>query len=97
VASGLEEFATQTHVSISFPTWFKFLTKIRNEGSDYILGMDANDPYDHDDIQDFFQDHDMVDVYSAFMEEHPAMHFRGSEQIDLISVSRRLSPLNNWH
>jgi hypothetical protein len=68
----------------------QFLTKIRSNGSDYILGMDANDPCDHDDIQDFLQDHDMVDAFSDFMEEHPATHFRGSKQIDLISISRRL-------
>jgi hypothetical protein len=30
--------------------------------------------------------------FLIFMEEHPAMHFGGSEQIDLISISRRLSP-----
>jgi hypothetical protein len=37
--------------------------------------MDANDPYNHNDIQDFLQDHDMVDAFSDFMEEHPATHF----------------------
>jgi hypothetical protein len=34
---------------------------LRNDGADYILGWDANTPYDSDDIQDFLQDHDMVD------------------------------------
>ena len=53
----------------------QFLMKIRSDGSDYILGMDANDPYNHNDIQDFLQDHDMVDAFSDFMEEHPATHF----------------------
>ncbi len=30
--------------------------------------------------------------FLIFMEEHPAMHFWGSKQINLISISRRLSP-----
>jgi hypothetical protein len=29
-----------------------------------LLGMDANNPYDYDDIQDFLWDHDMVDAFS---------------------------------
>jgi hypothetical protein len=33
----------------------RFLTEICNEGAKYILGWDANTPYDHDDIQDFFK------------------------------------------
>jgi hypothetical protein len=44
----------------------QFLMKIRSDGSNYILGMDANDPYNHDDVQDFLQDHDMVDAFSDF-------------------------------
>jgi hypothetical protein len=52
----------------------KFLTKIQNAGADYILGWDANMPYDSNDIQDFLQDHDMVDDFSKFFEEHPATH-----------------------
>jgi hypothetical protein len=67
----------------------QFLMKIHSDGSDYTLGMDF---CDHDDIQDFLPDHDMVDGFSDFMEERPATQFRGSEQIDLISISRRLSP-----
>jgi hypothetical protein len=55
----------------------KFLSEIRNEGADYILGWDANTPYDHDDIQDFLQDHDMVDAFSNFMDERPATHIKG--------------------
>jgi hypothetical protein len=70
----------------------KFLTKIQNAGADYILGWDANTPYDSDDIQDFLQDHDMVDAFSEFFEECPATHINGSKQIDLISVSRWLAP-----
>jgi hypothetical protein len=70
----------------------KFLTEIRNAGADYILGWDTNMPYDSDDIQDFLQDHDMVDAFSKFFEERPATHINGSKQIDLISVSQRLAP-----
>jgi hypothetical protein len=70
----------------------KFLTKIRNDGADYILGWDANTPYDSDDIQDFLQDHDMVDAFTEFFEDQPATHVNGTKQIDLISVSRRLAP-----
>jgi hypothetical protein len=66
----------------------KFLTEIRTAGADYILGWDANTVYDHDDIQDFLQDHDMVDAFTDFFDEHPATHVNGSKQIDLISVSR---------
>jgi hypothetical protein len=70
----------------------KFLTEIRNAGADYMLGWDANTPYDSDNIQDFLQDHDMVNAFSEFFEERPATHINGSNQIDLISVSRRLAP-----
>jgi hypothetical protein len=70
----------------------KFLTEIRNDGADYILGWDANTPYDSDDIQDFLQDHDMVDAFTEFFEDRPATHVNGTKQIDLISVSRRLAP-----
>lgn len=69
----------------------KFLSDLRNEGAKYILGWDANTPYDHDDIQDFLQDHDMVDAFSDFMDECPAMHFSSSEQNELISVSQWLT------
>jgi hypothetical protein len=47
----------------------KFLTEIHNDGADYILGWDANTPYDSDDIQDFLQDHDMVDAFTEFFED----------------------------
>jgi hypothetical protein len=70
----------------------KFLTEIRNAGADYILGWDANTPYDSDDIQDFLQDHYMVNAFSEFLEERAATQINGSKQIDLISVSRRLAP-----
>jgi hypothetical protein len=70
----------------------KFLTEIRNDGADYILGWDANTPYDSDDIQDFLQDHDMVDAFTEFFEDSPATHINGTKQIDLISVSRKLAP-----
>jgi hypothetical protein len=70
----------------------KFLTEIRNDGADYILGWDANTPYDSDDIQDFLQDHDMVDAFTEFFEDRPATHVNGTKQIDLISVSRKLAP-----
>jgi exonuclease III len=66
----------------------QFLTKIHTEGAEYILGWDANTAYDHDDIQDFLQDHDMVDAFTDFFDEQPATHINGSKQIDLISVSR---------
>jgi hypothetical protein len=65
----------------------RFLKEICNDGADYILGWDANTPYNHDDIQDFLQDHDMVDAFSDLFDEWPATHFRGSDQIDLISIS----------
>jgi exonuclease III len=65
----------------------RFLTKIHTEGAEYILGWDANTAYDHDDIQDFLQDHDMVDAFTDFFDEQPATHINGSKQIDLISVS----------
>jgi hypothetical protein len=70
----------------------RFLTEICNDGADYNLGWDANTPYDHDDIQDFLQDHDMVDAFSDLFDEQPATHFRGSDQIDLISISCHLAP-----
>jgi hypothetical protein len=73
----------------------RFLTKIRTTGAEYILGLDANMAYDHDDIQDFLQDHDMVDAFTDFFDKHPATHTNGSKQIDLISVSRRLAPYIN--
>jgi hypothetical protein len=44
----------------------KFLTEIRKAGADYILGWDANTAHDHNDIQDFLQDHDMVDAFTDF-------------------------------
>jgi hypothetical protein len=44
--------------------------------------------HDHDEIQDFLQDHDMVDVFIEFFDEHPLTHFNGSKQINLISVSQ---------
>jgi hypothetical protein len=34
-----------------------FLTEIQEQGAEYILGWDANDSHDHDDIQDFLQTH----------------------------------------
>jgi hypothetical protein len=69
----------------------KFLTEIRNDGADYILGWDANTPYDSDDIQDFLQDHDMVDAFTEFFKGRPPTHINGTKQIDLISVSRTLT------
>jgi hypothetical protein len=64
------------------------LTYATKEPNSYILGWDANTPYDYDDIQDFLQDHDVVDAFSDFMDECPATHFSGSEQNELISVSQ---------
>jgi hypothetical protein len=55
-------------------------------GADYILRWDANTAHDHNEIQDFLQDHDMVDVLTEFFDECPPMHINGSKQIDLISV-----------
>jgi phenylpropionate dioxygenase-like ring-hydroxylating dioxygenase large terminal subunit len=69
----------------------QFLTKIRTSGADYILGWDANTAHDHNKIQDFLQDHDMVDNFTEFFEKHPPTHINGSKQIDLISVSRWLA------
>jgi hypothetical protein len=37
----------------------QFLAKIQMAGADYILRWDANTAHDHDEIQDFLQDHDM--------------------------------------
>jgi hypothetical protein len=70
----------------------QFLTKIRTSGADYILGWDANTAHDHDEIQDFLQDHDMVDAFTEFFDKRPPTHINGSKQIDLISVSQRLAP-----
>ncbi len=38
---------------------------------------DANTAYNHDDIQDFLQDHDMVDTFTDFYDERPATHING--------------------
>jgi exonuclease III len=57
----------------------KLLSQLRDDGSEYILGWDANTPHNHDDIQDFLQDHDMVDAFSNFMDARPAMDSSGSE------------------
>jgi hypothetical protein len=65
----------------------KFLTTIRTAGADYILGWDANTAHDHDEIQDFLQDHDMTHAFTEFFDEHPPTHINGSKQINLISVS----------
>ncbi len=46
-------------------------------GAEYILGWDANTAYNHDDIQDFLQDHDMVDTFTDFYDERPATHING--------------------
>jgi hypothetical protein len=70
----------------------KFLTTIRTAGADYILGWDANTAHDHDEIQDFLQDHDMTDAFTEFFDECPPTHINRSKQINLISVSRRLVP-----
>jgi hypothetical protein len=56
-------------------------------GADYILGWDTNTAHDHDEIQDFLQDHDMTDALTEFFDEHPHKHINGLKQIDLISVS----------
>ena len=69
----------------------KFLDKIKSSGSEYIfVGWDANTPNDDDEILDFLQDTDMIDVVDDFFDECPAIHINGSKQIDLISISRSL-------
>jgi hypothetical protein len=73
----------------------KFLTMIRMAGADYILGWDANTAHDHDEIQDFLQDHDMTDAFTEFFDKRPPTHINGSKQIDLISVSQQLVPYIN--
>jgi hypothetical protein len=55
-----------------------FLTKIRTSGADYILGWDVNTAHDHDEIQDFLLDHDMVDAFTEFFDERPPTHINGS-------------------
>jgi hypothetical protein len=70
----------------------KFLTMIRTAEADYILGWDANTAHDHNEIQDFLQDHDMTDAFTEFFDERPPTHINGLKQIDFISVSRRLVP-----
>lgn len=69
----------------------KFWTKICDDGADYILGW----AHHHNEIQDFLQDHDMVDTFSNFMDEHPVTHSSGSAQINLISMSCQLAPSIN--
>jgi hypothetical protein len=92
VAFSARRYAIQTPRQHFITDLARFLTKICNDGADYILGWDANTPYNHYDIQDFVQDHDMVDAFSDLFDEWPATHFRGSDQINLISISRRLAP-----
>jgi hypothetical protein len=55
----------------------KFLSQLRDDRSEYILGWDANTPNNHDDIQDFLQDHDMVDAFSDFMDALLQKHYKG--------------------
>jgi hypothetical protein len=52
----------------------------------------VNTAHDHDEIKDFLQDHNMVDAFTEFFDERPPTHINGSKQIDLISVSQRLTP-----
>jgi hypothetical protein len=47
----------------------RFLTKIQTAGAEYILKWDANTAYNHDNIQDSLQDHNMVDAFSAFLDK----------------------------
>jgi hypothetical protein len=61
-------------------------------GADYILEWDANTAHDHDEIQDFLQDHDMIDAFTEFFDERSPTHINGSKQIDLLSVIQRLAP-----
>jgi hypothetical protein len=56
----------------------RFLTKIRTSGADYILSWDVNTAHDHDEIQDFLQDHDMVDAFTEFFDERPLTHINRS-------------------
>ena len=73
----------------------KFLNNLKSGGSEYIIGWDANTPYNDDEIIDFLQDTDVVDAFDDFLDECPATHINGSKQIDLISVSQGLVPCIN--
>jgi hypothetical protein len=47
-------------------------------GADYILGCDANTAHDHDKIQDFLQDHDMINAFTKFFDKHPPTHINAN-------------------
>ena len=68
----------------------KFLLDLKENGNKYIIGWDANAPYDEPEIMDLLQETDMVDPFTDFFAERPATHSRGSMQIDLISMSTSL-------
>jgi hypothetical protein len=58
-----------------------------------ILGMDANDPHDDDDILDFMCDTSLVDVFDDFLPtERPPTYTRSSKQIDQLLCSIDLLP-----
>jgi hypothetical protein len=60
-------------------------------GADYILGCDANTAHDHDKIQDFLQDHNMINAFTEFFDKRLPTHINASKQIHLISVSQWLA------
>jgi hypothetical protein len=68
----------------------KFLLDLKKNGNKYIIGWDANAPYDEPEIMDLLQETDMVNPFTEFFAERPATHSQGSMQIDLISMSTSL-------
>lgn len=68
----------------------EFLQELKQQGHVYIVGWDANDPYDCDTIDDFLTDTDMIDCFDDLLLPRPPTHNRGSQQIDQLSMSSSL-------
>jgi hypothetical protein len=67
-----------------------FLLDLHSDGHKYIVGWDANDPHDHNDVMELLEETEMIDAFIDFFPERPPTHQWGALQIDLISVSASL-------
>jgi hypothetical protein len=46
-----------------------FLLNLHSDGHKYIVGWDANDPHDHDDIMELLEETEMIDAFIDFFPE----------------------------
>ena len=67
-----------------FIAFLKEIKKRTREGHVMVVGMDINSCHDDDEVLDFLQDADLIDLFNDFYHTHPPMYMRSDNTMDLV-------------